>query len=83
LSINDALLWSYFSIGGSKGNLIPNSYNNIDQYGASYNYGLLMNDRVGNNDTNMYGLFWVELPITITDQGNLTTDIIHTIIISF
>ena len=40
-----------------------------------------MNDRVGNNETNMYGLFWVELPITITDQGSLTTDIIHTIII--
>ncbi len=83
LSINDDLLWSYFSIGGSKGNLIPNSYNNQLPDGTSYNYGLLMNDRVGNNDTNMYGLFWVELPITITDQGNLTTDIIHTIIISF
>jgi hypothetical protein len=83
LSINDALLWSYFSIGGSKGNLIPNSYNNKTFDNASYNYGLLMNDRVGNDDILMYGLFWVELPITITDQGNLKTDIIHTIIISF
>ena len=83
LVINDSLLWNYFSIGGSKGNLIPNSYNNQLPDGTTYNYGLLMSDRVGNSDTNMYGLFWVELPITITDQGSLTTDIIHTIIISF
>ena len=83
ISIDDALLWNYFGYGGSKINLVPDTYGNTSPSTGDYYFGLLLNDRLGYTDTNLYGTFWVELPIRIQDAGNLTTDITHTIIVSF